>query len=105
MAPKYLNIRRGAYLTALISIACSPWRLVNTSTVFLSVMSSYSVFMGPMIGVMITSYFIVNQQKLKVDDLFVGNKSSIYWFSGGYNWRALIAVSYDQRLPSDYISY
>ncbi|KAI5306750.1 hypothetical protein KEM56_007306 [Ascosphaera pollenicola] len=89
--PKYMNIRRGAYITVLLSIACNPWKLVNTSTVFLSVMSSYSVFLGPMIGVMISSYLIVNRQKLKIDDLFVGNRSSIYWFTGGCNWRAFIA--------------
>lgn len=91
--PQYINIRRGAYLTALISIACNPWKLVNTATVFLAVLSSYSVFLGPMTGLMISSYFVVNKRKIKVEDLFVGNNSSIYWYTSGINWRAAIAVS------------
>lgn len=91
--PKYINIRRGAYLTALLSIAVNPWKLVNTATIFLTVLGSYSVFLGPMTGLMISSYFIVNRRKINVDDLFVGNRQSIYWHSWGVNWRAIVAVS------------
>jgi NCS1 family nucleobase:cation symporter-1 len=90
--PRYINIRRGAYITALISVACNPWKLVNTATTFLSVLSSYSVFLGPMTGLMISSYFVINHRKIKVDDLFIGDSSSIYWYTYGVNWRAIIAV-------------
>lgn len=89
--PQFINIRRGAYLTALLSIACNPWKLVNTATTFLAVLSSYSVFLGPMTGLMISSYFIINKRKIKVDDLFVGSDSSIYWYTWGINWRAAVA--------------
>jgi nucleobase:cation symporter-1, NCS1 family len=91
--PKYLNIRRGAYLTALLSMVVNPWQLLATASTFLSVLSSYSVFLGPMIGLMISSYYVVNKQKINIDHLFVGNSESIYWFSAGINWRAPIAVS------------
>jgi len=90
--PRYINIRRGVYLTAIFSIAVNPWQLVATSTTFLAVLSSYSVFLAPSIGMMILSYFVVNKSKINIDDLFVGNKQSIYWFTYGINWRAIIAV-------------
>ncbi|RDW82878.1 NCS1 nucleoside transporter family protein-2 [Coleophoma crateriformis] len=89
--PRYINIRRGAYLTALFSIAVNPWKLVSTSTTFLSVLSSYSVFLGPTVGMMISSYFVVNRCKINVDDLFLGNSQSTYWFTYGVDWRAIIA--------------
>lgn len=92
--PRYVNIRRGAYITAAISVACNPWKLVNTATTFLAVLSSYSVFLGPMTGLMISSYFIVNRCKIKVDDLFIGDSSSIYWYTYGLNWRAIVAVRF-----------
>lgn len=91
--PQYINIRRGAYLTALLSMVVNPWQLLATASVFLSVLSSYSVFLGPMVGLMVTSYLLVNKQKIKVDDLYVGNKESIYWYTYGVNWRAVLAVS------------
>ena len=91
--PKYVNIRRGAYLTAALSVACNPWRLVNTATVFISVLGSYSVFLGPMTGMMISSYFVVNKSKINVDHLYIGNRGSIYWYTWGVNWRGIVAVS------------
>ncbi|KAF9878854.1 ncs1 nucleoside transporter family protein [Colletotrichum karsti] len=89
--PKYLNIRRGAYITAIFSIVVNPWRLVNTATTFLTVLSSYSVFLAPMTGLMISSYLVVNKRKVNVDDLYRGDSDSIYWFSYGCNWRAPVA--------------
>jgi NCS1 family nucleobase:cation symporter-1 len=92
--PKYINLRRGAYITVLLSIACNPWKLVNTATTFLAVLSSYSVFLGPMIGSMTAAYFIVMQRKIKVEDLFPDRGDrSIYWYTYGVNWRAPVAVS------------
>ncbi|KAM0083670.1 hypothetical protein ACKRZS_004122 [Fusarium odoratissimum] len=89
--PKYINIRRGAYLMALLSPIVNPWRLVNTATVFLTVLSGYSVFLAPMTGLMVAHYNLVAKAKVNVDDLFVGNKDSIYWYNFGVNWRAFVA--------------
>ncbi|KAF5667675.1 hypothetical protein FCIRC_9833 [Fusarium circinatum] len=89
--PKYINIRRGAYLMALLSPIVNPWRLVNTATVFLTVLSGYSVFLAPMTGLMVAHYNLVAKAKVNVDDLFVGNRDSIYWYNFGVNWRAFVA--------------
>jgi cytosine/uracil/thiamine/allantoin permease len=60
--------------TALLSVAVNPWRLVNTATTFIAVLGSYSLFLGPMTGLIISSYFVVNKRKINVDDLFVGTR-------------------------------
>ncbi|TQV94190.1 NCS1 nucleoside transporter family protein [Cordyceps javanica] len=82
--PRFLNIRRGAYITAMISPIVNPWRMVDTATIFISVMSGYGVFLAPMTGMMVASYYIVHRQKLDVDDLFRGDPSSKYWYSNGW---------------------
>lgn len=92
--PTYINIRRGAYITAIVSVSVNPWRLVNTATIFLTVLSSYSIFLGPMTGLMVSSYLLVNRQKINVDALYRGDRSSIYWYSYGINWRAVVSVSH-----------
>ncbi|PTB50692.1 hypothetical protein M431DRAFT_94416 [Trichoderma harzianum CBS 226.95] len=89
--PRYINIRRGAYITVLLSPVVNPWQLVNTATTFLSVLSSYGVFLAPMTGMMFANYVIVNKRKVKVDDLYHGHSGSIYWYSYGVNFRAPIA--------------
>ncbi|KAF2138171.1 uncharacterized protein K452DRAFT_291218 [Aplosporella prunicola CBS 121167] len=89
--PRYVSLRRGAYITAVLSIAVNPWQLVNTATTFLTVLSSYSVFLGPMTGLMVSSYLLVHRQKINVDHLYIGDRTSIYWFTYGTNWRTIVA--------------
>ncbi|KAK7936046.1 hypothetical protein PG985_001541 [Apiospora marii] len=89
--PRYVDIRRGAYLTMLLSVVVNPWQLANTSTTFLTVLSSYSVFLGPMVGMMVSSYLVVNRRKIKVNDLYVGGSRGIYWYTAGVNWRSIVA--------------
>ncbi|KAI1441916.1 NCS1 nucleoside transporter family protein [Annulohypoxylon stygium] len=89
--PKYINIRRGAYITMVLSVIVNPWKLVSTSTIFLTVLSSYSIFLAPMTGMMVASYLLVARRKIKTDDLYRGDSSSIYWYNAGFNWRAPVA--------------
>ncbi|KAL4810957.1 permease for cytosine/purines, uracil, thiamine, allantoin-domain-containing protein [Aspergillus unguis] len=89
--PKYINIRRGAYLTMALSVAVNPWKLASTSTVFLTVLSSYSVFLAPMTGIMVSGFLCVGRCKIKTDDLYRSGNGGVYWFSAGVNWRAVVS--------------
>ncbi|KAK8003317.1 hypothetical protein PG989_003036 [Apiospora arundinis] len=89
--PRFIDIRRGAYITMLLSVVVNPWQLANTSTIFLTVLSSYSVFLGPMVGMMVSSYLVVNKRKINVDDLYIGGSRGIYWYTAGINWRSIVA--------------
>lgn len=44
-----------------------------------------------MAGILITDYFLVRKQKLRIDDLYIGNEDSAYWYFKGFNWRAFAA--------------
>jgi NCS1 family nucleobase:cation symporter-1 len=89
--PRYINIRRGAYLTLAIAILFQPWQLLSSASVFLSVLGAYSTFLGPMTGIMITDYWFIRQRKVKLSDLYKPNPSSIYWFTNGFNFRSFVA--------------
>ncbi|KAB8220658.1 permease for cytosine/purines, uracil, thiamine, allantoin-domain-containing protein [Aspergillus novoparasiticus] len=91
--PTYIDHCCGAYFTVLVSIACNPWKLVNTTPIFLAVLSSYSIVLGPMVGSMIASYFAVMRRKSKIEDLFPchADAKGTYWYTYGVNWRAPVA--------------
>lgn len=40
---------------------------------------------------MLADYHLVRRHKLKLNDLYRGDSSSIYWFRHGVNWRAFVA--------------
>lgn len=98
--PRYINIRRGAYMTALVSPVVNPWRLVSTAPTFLTVVSSYGVFLAPMTGMMTAHYHVICKRKLKIEDLYRGDAGGIYWYWHGFNWRAGAAVGFVVILSS-----
>jgi nucleobase:cation symporter-1, NCS1 family len=89
--PKWVNIRRGAYLTALLGIVINPWQLADAPNTFINVLDGYSVFLGPMVGMMVCDFWVVRNRKLKLSALYTPNASSIYWYHGGFNWRAFVS--------------
>lgn len=89
--PRYINIRRGTFIIAAFSIISQPWQVLKNANVFINVLASYGLFLGPMIGVFTCDYFFVRKQKLKLWDLYHADSSSIYWFLAGVNWRSCAA--------------
>ncbi|KAF2770845.1 hypothetical protein EJ03DRAFT_269933 [Teratosphaeria nubilosa] len=86
--PKYLNIRRGAYILACAGFAVNPWQYLSNASVFLTVISGFGIFLAPFTGVMLTEYLIVRKCRLVLVDLYRGDGSSLYWYTYGFNWRA-----------------
>jgi len=91
LIPKYFNIRRGAYLALILSIAMCPWELLASAGTFISVMGAYSVFLGPMCGIQICDYFIIRSRRVKLSDLYSPSPSGIYYYVRGINPRAFAA--------------
>lgn len=93
LLPRWINIRRGQILTALLSVAINPWYLLSSATIFLSTMSGYTVFLQPFLAIMVAQYFIIQKRRLRVADLYMVGGQSLYWYGIGVNWRAVVAVS------------
>lgn len=89
--PAYINIRRGAYIGLILSIAMCPWQLLSAASTFISVLSAYSVFLGPMVGIMVCDYWVIRRCRVKLSDLYHPGKDGIYYFWHGVNWRAFAA--------------
>ncbi|KAI0383979.1 NCS1 nucleoside transporter family protein-like protein [Hypomontagnella monticulosa] len=88
--PRYINIRRGAIITFVAAWVVQPWQLVNRAVTFIQVLSSFSVFLSPMIGLMATDFFILRKRKVRLSHLYTKTDSS-YWYWNGINWRAIVA--------------
>ncbi|KAK8243539.1 NCS1 family nucleobase:cation symporter-1 [Phyllosticta capitalensis] len=87
-SPKWLNIRRGAYLIAAVGVAVNPWELTSSAATFIAVLSGFGTFYGPLSGILVADYWVVRRRTVKMRDLYLGNSQSIYWYWKGFNWRA-----------------
>jgi nucleobase:cation symporter-1, NCS1 family len=59
MFPKYIDIRRGQVICAILGgwVLC-PWEILASAPGFLSFMSGYTVFLGPFAGVYVAFLFL-----------------------------------------------
>lgn len=90
--PKYINIRRGQLLAAVIgSWAFVPWKILASAAKFLAFLGGYTIFLGPMTSILMTDYYIVRRGNVSVPDMY--NFHGIYRYSPRYasNWRAVAA--------------
>jgi NCS1 family nucleobase:cation symporter-1 len=90
--PKYINIRRGQLLAAVIgSWGFVPWKILESAAKFLAFLGGYTIFLGPMTSILMTDYYIVRRGNVSVPDMY--NFHGMYRYSPRYasNWRAVAA--------------
>jgi NCS1 family nucleobase:cation symporter-1 len=89
--PRFINIRRGGYICAIVGLAMCPYTLLTTSNKFTTYLSAYSVFLSSIAGVMISDYYFVRRGYLEVKELYDARKTGPYHFTFGVHWRAYAA--------------
>jgi len=89
--PKYINLRRGAYVIALFSIAPNLWKQLTSGSTFLSILSAYAIFIGPFIGLICVHFYITQQRVFHFPDLYTRTLQSVYFYVYGVNWRSFVA--------------
>ncbi|KFA50073.1 hypothetical protein S40293_08597 [Stachybotrys chartarum IBT 40293] len=86
LMPRWLTIRRGQILCAILGVAVVPWQLIANAEAFLSFLGSYNIFMAPLCAVIILDYNYVRKGNIHVPSCYDGTKGSLYWFWNGVNW-------------------
>ncbi|KAK8136595.1 uracil permease [Apiospora sp. TS-2023a] len=89
--PKYMTIKRGQVLCAILGVAVVPWELLASAQAFLSFLGSYNIFMAPLCGIIITDYVWAKAGNYHIPSAYDGTKRSAYWYWGGVNWIAVLA--------------
>ncbi|KAJ3534748.1 hypothetical protein NM688_g7085 [Phlebia brevispora] len=83
LCPRYINIRRGQIICAILGgWALCPWEILASAEGFLTFMSGYTVFLGPIAGIMVSD----------VDVPAMYNPHGRYRYTYGYNWRAVLTM-------------
>jgi NCS1 nucleoside transporter family len=101
LAPEYINIRRGQILCALLSWCLVPWKILESAGNFLTFMSAYAIFLGPIASIMLFDFWVINRRRYDSLALYQPrNPIYRYTFSipglagksiSGVNWRAVVA--------------
>lgn len=89
LLPKYVSQRRGAIIFSILGILAQPWRFLTQASTFITVLSSFGVFMSPAAAILVVDFWLIRKTKWNIPDLYM--PQGIYWFTGGLNWRAFLA--------------
>lgn len=89
--PKYLTVRKGFFICAVVSFIINPWYLLGSAGIFISFLASYQIFLSAITGVLLCHYHIISRGYLKIDDLYTSDKHGVYHYFHGWNWRAYAA--------------
>ncbi|RMZ75321.1 hypothetical protein DV737_g5360, partial [Chaetothyriales sp. CBS 132003] len=91
LLPRFINIRRGSYICAIVGICICPWQFLTSASNFTTYLSAYSVFLSSIAGPMITDYYFVRKGYLQVRDLYNGENDGPYYGVVGIQWRGYVA--------------
>jgi NCS1 family nucleobase:cation symporter-1 len=91
LAPKFIGFRAGGLITGIIGILIQPWKLYNDPTGYIFTwLIGYSSLLGAIGGVLIADYYVIRKTKLDLAGLY--RKDGPYWYIGGFNPIALVAL-------------
>ncbi len=89
--PAKITFRLGGYITAGLGLVMFPWKLLESSEGYIFTwLIGYSALLGPIGGILIVDYFLVRKRHFHLGQLF--RKDGMYWYAGGFNWIAVIAL-------------
>ncbi len=90
--PRRITFRIGGLITGLLGIAAQPWHLVAKPEVYIGKwLIGYSLLLGAVGGVLIADYIVLRRTRLDLAGLY--RKNGPYWYAGGFNPWALIALA------------
>ncbi|MCZ2257615.1 NCS1 family nucleobase:cation symporter [Sporosarcina sp. G11-34] len=88
--PKYLTFRTGALLAAVIGFMIMPWKLMENATSIFTFLGIIGGLLSPVIGVMLSHYFLISKKELDMEELYSMNGK--YNYKNGVHMPAMIAT-------------
>lgn len=89
--PKRISFTRGGVITAVVALASLPWKLYTTPVVINYFLGGLGALIGPLYGVMVVDYFVLRGRRVAVEDLYIPDARSQYFYRGGVNPKAVAA--------------
>lgn len=87
--PKKISFRMGGLITGIIGIVICPWLLLDEISGILVFISG---LLGPVLGVMLSDYYMVWKTELPINELYKEN--GIFAYGGsGINYKAMISLA------------
>ncbi|WP_051051057.1 NCS1 family nucleobase:cation symporter-1 [Nocardiopsis salina] len=90
LKPQWISFRTGALLTAVLGVLIMPWKLIEDESVYIFTwLGTVGGLLGAVAGILLADYWLLRRTRIDLPSLYT--RDSRYWYSGGWNWRAMTA--------------
>ena len=83
--PRYVDFKRGGLITSILAVAVCPWIFVDSAKAITIFVSVFGAVLAPLFGVMVSDFYLLKKQMLKVEDLYSMAPGGRYHYDGGWN--------------------
>ena len=91
--PNKLNLKSSSFIILILGFLVGVfWLTVLSQIGILSFVDTFSSFFGPIVGVMIIDYYLINKQNLSNKDIYSTETTGIYYFSRGWHLKSIYAL-------------
>jgi NCS1 family nucleobase:cation symporter-1 len=91
--PERINFRLGGFIASVLSVLVCPWLFVASPQAITLFVSIFGSVLGPMFGIIVADYYLVKKQVVAVNDLYTRSPEGAFYYDGGWNRTALIALA------------
>lgn len=94
LAPSRISARTGGMITAVIAFFIGAlWVSFISNMGIAAFVDTLGAILAPLYGIMVADYYLIRRQHLKLQELFSAEPGSSYYFTGGWNRKALVAFA------------
>ena len=94
LSPRQISFRMGGMITAVIGIVSFPWKLYEDVGAYIFTwLVGYGSLLAAFAAVMVVDYWLLRRTQLELSELYRPGPGGRYWFTGGFNLRALASVA------------
>ena len=91
--PNKLNLKSSSFIILILGFLVGVfWLTILSQIGILSFVDTFSSFFGPIVGVMIIDYYLINKQNLSNKDIYSTETTGIYYFSSGWHLKSIYAL-------------
>ena len=91
VAPRLIDFRRGGLISAVVAVLITPWHLYSNPIAINYFLGGLGALLGPLFGVIFVDYYLVRRQHVAVEELYLDDPRSRYYYRRGWNPKALLA--------------
>ncbi|MDL2171159.1 MULTISPECIES: NCS1 family nucleobase:cation symporter-1 [Asaia] len=93
IAPASISWRKGGLIASIGAILLTPWNLYAHPELIHLTLDILGLFIAPVTGILLVDYYHVQKASLDLPGLYSTAPDGPYWYRGGVNRRAVLALA------------